>query len=118
MSPTPEIPSHILSTLKLKFRDTLVHRGADRVKDVIKYRDDIWEVAARSDLGDKMLSYWVTWDNNFKKYHCDCFDRHHGDSRERSLCSHVMAVIIWRRINKPDTGYKFPTVTGVVKGVK
>lgn len=108
----------IIIELKSKFRPTLVDRAVGRVDNVNQYRDDLWEIEANQKLGDYQLSYWVSLDRVSHKYECDCFKTVHGDSRRRRLCSHVVAVIIYRRLNKEEEkqwDQKLPRITGTIR---
>lgn len=62
---------------------------------------DFWLVDGDSKLKDTYPSYQVTKFIGDAKYDCACYHTSHGDSRARRVCSHVMAVILWKKEN-PD----------------
>lgn len=110
--------TQITNELKNKFRSSLVDRAKERVTKVVQHRDDLWEVEADPKLGDKFGSYWVAFDQASHKYECDCFNTLYGESRRHRICSHIVAVIIWRRLNRREGDYtqhqKLPRITGTV----
>lgn len=54
-----------------------------------------WRVSAIS--GELYDSYYVVLDQETHRYECECYHTNHGDSRRRKMCSHVLAVVLWRR---------------------
>jgi len=80
------------------FRRTIVDRGLKRVDDVAASGDERWILTGRPELGDNFPVYTVHLDGGL--YHCTCFSHSWGESRQRRLCSHVVAVIVARRLNK------------------
>jgi hypothetical protein len=69
-----------------------------RVDDVIDAGDNKWIVTGHVELGDNFPIYTVTLDGN--SYSCTCYSHAWGGSRERRLCSHAIAVIAARRLNR------------------
>jgi Rad3-related DNA helicase len=80
------------------FRVSIVDRGLKRLDDVVADSSDRWILSGRPELGDTFPIYTVCLDGGF--YHCTCFGHSFGESRRRRLCSHVVAVIVARRLNR------------------
>lgn len=59
-----------------------------------------WLVKGFRELGDARPLYnvWVSEG----RYMCDCFFRPHGQARMKSICTHIAAVMLWRRQRKLD----------------
>lgn len=74
-----------------KFGASLVARAKKRV--VMDGDAEDWFVLGDPTLGDAYANYHVTFDG--ARYHCDCRD--HAGGRYRSVCSHALAVMLWRR---------------------
>ncbi|MDI6813903.1 MAG: DEAD/DEAH box helicase family protein, partial [Desulfitobacteriaceae bacterium] len=85
-----------------KFRPSLVTRAKKRI--VTPIDDNTWRVAGDPKLGDTYPVYRVTL--NGKRYSCSCYAHYYGESRANRVCSHVLAVIMYRRSNKPGPGTK------------
>lgn len=83
-----------------KFRDSIVDRGLKRYENgaVAERGDGMWVVDGDQSLNDTRSGYTVTYSTEDEKYNCECYDNQYGLSRERSVCSHVMATIIHRRM--------------------
>lgn len=56
-----------------------------------------WNIAGDAKLGDSYPSYKVHRPEGAVHYHCSCYDHTGGDSRSRRICSHIKAVILWRK---------------------
>jgi hypothetical protein len=80
------------------FRRSIVDRGLKRLDDVVADGDDRWLLAGRPDLADNFPLYTVRLDNGL--YSCSCYGHQWGGSRQRRICSHVIAVIVARRLNR------------------
>lgn len=96
----------IKAELKAKsgFRASILDRGEKRVRDVAQVANDQWEVMGRPELGDEFESYTVTlvrdpFTQSGWRYLCSCYEHRSGRGRRRKLCSHALAVILWRRHN-------------------
>lgn len=85
-----------------KFKATLVARAKKR--EVMPDEDfhNIWLVLGNAKLGDSFPHYEVKFDSETRKYVCDCYLTQHGESRARKVCSHVLAVILYRKDHKPE----------------
>lgn len=80
------------------FRPSIVNRGLMRLNDVVADGDCKWVLAGRPKLGDSFPIYTVRLSDG--SYDCTCYGHQWGESRQRRLCSHVIAVIVARRLNK------------------
>lgn len=86
-----------------KFKATLVARAKKReVVELEEYRGQGWRVLGNSKLGDSFPHYDVVFDHETRKYVCDCYLTQHGESRARKVCSHVLAVILYRKEHRGD----------------
>ena len=85
-----------------KFRASLVSRARKRI--VTPIGGNTWRVAGDPKLGDTYPVYKVTL--NGKRYSCSCYAHYYGESRANKVCSHVLAVIMYRRNNRPGPGVK------------
>ena len=56
-----------------------------------------WRVDGDSKLSDSLDSYAVTYHPDRGRYDCDCYHNDYGDTRRRKVCSHVLAVMLYRR---------------------
>jgi hypothetical protein len=54
-----------------------------------------WLVKGVPELGDKKPFYLVTWAGD--KYECTCYNAPFGWSRRKNICTHIAAVILYRR---------------------
>lgn len=81
------------TTHSKQFRFSLVERAQKRV--VTPAGLNMWTVAGDTRLGDVYGSYTVRLAGG--RYYCSCYEHKYGDVRQRALCSHVLAVMLWRR---------------------
>ncbi|MCL6558026.1 MAG: ATP-dependent DNA helicase [Firmicutes bacterium] len=79
-----------------KFRASLVTRAKKRT--VVPAGENVWRVAGDPKLGDTYPVYRVVL--NGKRYSCSCYTHYWGESRANRVCSHVLAVIMYRRKHK------------------
>lgn len=86
--------------LRGKFSDSAMSRARKRVGDVRPTLNNTWTVVGNKKMGDVYDAYYVEF--NAPKYHCSCYEHGNGDVRARKICSHVLAVILWRK----ETGWK------------
>ncbi len=99
-------PYHALTLEEIKeqlieesgFRVSIVERGLKRLDDVVADGGDSWILTGRPELGDNFPVYTVHLDGGL--YRCTCFGHSFGESRRRRLCSHVVAVIVAKRLNR------------------
>jgi len=80
------------------FRQSIVERGLKRVDDVVADDDNKWLLTGRPKLGDNFPLYTVRLGNGH--YSCSCFGHEYGETRQRRVCSHIIAIIVARRLNK------------------
>ncbi|MDD4986469.1 MAG: ATP-dependent DNA helicase [Dehalococcoidales bacterium] len=92
----PEIKEQLVK--ESGFRLSIVERGLKRLDDVVSAGADKWIVSGHADLGDNFALYTIVLESGI--YRCTCFAHSWGESRQRRLCSHVVAVIAARRLNK------------------
>lgn len=77
---------------KAKFRASLVRR-AEKREVLFVPEDGNWVVLGRPDMGDAFDNYRVHF--NAGRYSCTC--QTHAGGEYRKMCSHVLAVILWRK---------------------
>jgi len=82
-----------VNNIEDKFRPSLVTRAKKRT--VIPIGKGIWKVVGEPKLGDTYSMYKVTL--NGKRYSCSCYAHYFGESRANRICSHVLAVIMYRK---------------------
>lgn len=86
-----------LGEILAKFRPSLVKRSVDRL-DSIRKNEDGWIVLGDMSKGDAYPEYFVNMVS--KKYVCSCHEHFYGDVRQAQMCSHILAVIIYRYIER------------------
>lgn len=86
------------------FRVEIVERGRKRLRagrPVADWRKkDAWVIPGLSSLGDQYPEYIVTLDQG--RYSCTCWGHGGGSVRRRKICSHVVAVMIQRRVERGE----------------
>lgn len=72
-----------------------------------------WIIDGDPRLSDQQAAYHVTLEDEV--YECSCFSTRHGDVRRRKGCSHVAAVVLWRKreaakalLNPPEPDLDIP----------
>ena len=92
-----------LNRLKCKFPDkgeSWLVRAAIRVAaGVDRVGRNKWRVPGLRELGDAYAWYLVKYSGRFRTYICDCYFHYGGVYRERSVCTHIAAVIVYREMN-------------------
>lgn len=73
-----------------RFKPTLVERA--RKREVYPAGSGKWIVPGNEDLGDSYPHYTITEQDNW--HHCTCRD--HAGGQYRPVCSHVIAVLLWK----------------------
>lgn len=63
-------------------------------RSVTRLSRTAWVVAGDPKLNDSRRDYHVSKPGGESKYSCACYATMHGETRRRSMCSHVMAVIL------------------------
>lgn len=90
-----------IEELREKFRDSIVDRGMTRYeRNAVDGSGEVWTVEGDDTLKDSRSQYTVTFSTERGKYHCDCYDTQYGQSRENKVCSHSLAVMIYRRMER------------------
>lgn len=83
------------ASVEARFPDTLVARAKKR--HVFYAGNFAWSIMGDEKLGDTYEDYSVVFNTASGKYQCMCYTTAHGQSRSRRVCSHVLAVILWRK---------------------
>ena len=85
-----------------RFKQSLVDRAKKRM--VRKLGDSTWQVMGDAKLGDAYEEYTVrdiggasAKGKSNPQYYCSCFEHKYGDKRQRKTCSHILAVMLYRR---------------------
>jgi len=73
-------------------------RAAVRSLGVREVRGNVWVVPGFPELGDYYSEYVVRFSGG--KYSCDCFARSYGYVRSARICTHVAAVMVYRRARR------------------
>lgn len=86
------------------FRRAIVERARKRLVRAgpAEVEKGLWVLPGFPDLGDSREEYRVRLTG--RHYTCDCYGRMWGEARERRICSHVVAVILWRRLRSAASG--------------
>ncbi|RFA95822.1 SWIM zinc finger family protein [Pyrobaculum aerophilum] len=77
-----------------------VKRALLRLGDVREVRDDLYLVEGRRELGDWKSLYQVWFSQREGKWYCTCYFSTFGMRRKRDICTHVAAVMLFRRYKK------------------
>ena len=85
-----------------KFKGTALKKRAE--KRTVRETGDVgvWVVDGDGKLGDAYPEYKVTLPEGEMKYVCECYGHGQGHHRRRKMCSHVLAVVLYRKNRKPD----------------
>ncbi len=75
-----------------------VRRALMRLGDVKEVRDDLYVVYGRRELGDWKPAYYVWLAEG--RWLCTCYSGAYGHRRRREICTHVAAVLLFRRYKK------------------
>ncbi len=74
-------------------------RAATRVLlGVRKVREGCWLVRGSALLGDSYPVYAVSFHPEERRYYCTCASHFGGDRRKIGICTHVAAVMVYRRL--------------------
>ncbi|MCU7788867.1 SWIM zinc finger family protein [Pyrobaculum sp. 3827-6] len=77
-----------------------IRRALLRLGDVKEVREDLYVVEGRRELGDWKPLYQVWWSEAEKRWLCTCYYSQFGLKRRRDICTHVAAVMLFRRYKK------------------
>ncbi|MEM0464940.1 MAG: hypothetical protein QXT27_06460 [Pyrobaculum sp.] len=75
-----------------------VKRALLRLGDVREVRDSLYLVEGRRELGDWKPLYQVWFSQG--KWYCTCYFTAFGIRRRRNICTHVAAVMLYRRYKR------------------
>ncbi|MCU7786970.1 hypothetical protein ODS41_03375 [Pyrobaculum sp. 3827-6] len=106
--PTPHItPSNAVKKavedLKTDFpgkSNSWIRRALLRLGDVKEVREDLYVVEGRRELGDWKPLYQVWWSSAEGRWLCTCYYTQFGLKRRRDICTHVAAVMLYRRYKR------------------
>ena len=71
-----------------------------RLGDVREVRDGAYQVEGRRELGDWKPLYQVWYSEEDGRWYCTCYFSHFGAARRREVCTHIAAVLLYRRYKK------------------
>ena len=77
--------------------DSWIYRAIVRAFYVQEIGNNRWMVKGIERFGDLYGIYRVTYYESSKKYSCTCFQTMYGNIRRRKICTHIAAVMIYRR---------------------
>ncbi|AET34157.1 hypothetical protein [Pyrobaculum ferrireducens] len=77
-----------------------IKRALLRLGDVREVREDLYVVEGRRELGDWRPLYQVWWSEAEKRWLCTCYYTQFGLRRRRDICTHVAAVMLFRRYKR------------------
>jgi hypothetical protein len=77
-----------------------IRRALLRLGDVREVRENLYLVQGRHELGDWKPLYQVWYSEREGRWHCTCFASAFGYRRRREICTHVAAVMLYRRYRK------------------
>ncbi|MEM1606129.1 MAG: SWIM zinc finger family protein, partial [Fervidicoccaceae archaeon] len=77
-----------------------IKRAIMRLGDVRELKSGLYLVEGRRELGDWKPLYQVWYSERDGKWYCTCYFSHFGFARQRDICTHVAAVLLYRRYKK------------------
>ncbi len=77
-----------------------IRRALLRLGDVKEVRENLYLVYGRRELGDWSQMYQVWYSEREGRWHCTCYVSAFGFRRRREICTHVAAVMLYRRYKK------------------
>ena len=77
-----------------------IKRALLRLGDVKEIRDDLYLVEGRRELGDWKPLYQVWFSQREGRWYCTCYFSTFGMRRRRDICTHVAAVMLFRRYKR------------------
>jgi hypothetical protein len=77
-----------------------IKRTLMRLGDVREAGDGLYVVYGRRELGDWKHMYQVWYSEREGRWYCTCFTSAFGYRRRREICTHVAAVMLYRRYRK------------------
>jgi hypothetical protein len=90
----------LLSTFPGKSR-SWIRRALMRLGDVREVREkNLYLVYGRRELGDWKLLYQVWYSEREGRWYCTCYASAFGFRRRKEICTHIAAVMLYRRYRK------------------
>ncbi len=77
-----------------------VRRALMRLGDVKEVKENLYVVYGRRELGDWKPLYQVWFSEGEGRWLCTCYFDRFGHRRRREICTHVAAVMLYRRYKK------------------
>jgi len=77
-----------------------IRRALLRLGDVKEVRENLYLVYGRRELGDWKLQYQVWFSEREGRWYCTCYASAFGFRRRREICTHIAAVMLYRRYRK------------------
>jgi SWIM zinc finger. len=77
-----------------------IRRALMRLGDVEEVRENLYVVYGRRELGDWKQMYQVWYSEREGRWYCTCFTSAFGYRRSREICTHVAAVMLYRRYRR------------------
>jgi hypothetical protein len=77
-----------------------IRRAILRLGDVKEVRENLYLVQGRRELGDWKHMYQVWYSEREGRWHCTCYASAFGFRRRKEICTHIAAVMLYRRYRK------------------
>ena len=77
-----------------------IRRAIMRLGDVRELKSGLYLVEGRRELGDWKPLYQVWYSEREGRWYCTCYFSQFGFARQRDICTHVAAVLLYRRYKK------------------
>ncbi len=77
-----------------------IRRALLRLGDVREVRENLYLVYGRRELGDWKPLYQVWFSEREGRWFCTCYASAFGSRRRREICTHIAAVMLYRRYKK------------------
>ena len=77
-----------------------IRRAILRLGDVREVRENLYLVQGRRELGDWKPLYQVWFSEKEGRWYCTCYASAFGFRRRREICTHIAAVMLYRRYRK------------------
>jgi len=77
-----------------------IRRALLRLGDVREVRENLYLIYGRRELGDWKLLYQVWYSEREGRWYCTCYASAFGFRRRKEICTHIAAVMLYRRYRK------------------
>jgi len=77
-----------------------IRRAILRLGDVKEVRENLYLVQGRRELGDWKPLYQVWFSEREGRWYCTCYASAFGFRRRKEICTHIAAVMLYRRYRK------------------